>query len=143
MKKEEILNYFSDINVAYNDCMKKHDLEKMLEELIESVENKYVHTETNRADNLLMDMNITMTNIQNACVLLIRELYKTEPTGGDLHIVTDDFNVSNSDLYWCEDNIGKYIDEDNKEFVKKLETSIVSVLELLTIEERFEVVREA
>lgn len=30
-----------------------------------------------------------MTNIQNACVLLIRELYKTEPAGGDLHIVTD------------------------------------------------------
>ena len=30
-----------------------------------------------------------MTNIQNACVLLIRELYKTERVGGDLHIVTD------------------------------------------------------
>ena len=42
-----------------------------------------------------------MTNIQNACVLLIHELYKTEPVGGELHIVTDDYNVDAGSLEWC------------------------------------------
>lgn len=79
-----------------------------------------------------------MNNIQNACALLIQELYKTEPTGGDIHIVTDDFNVENSDLAWCE----HYIKEQNKQTtdVGILELAILWGLALLTEKERMEVV---
>lgn len=82
-----------------------------------------------------------MTNIQNACVLLIRELYKTEPTGGDLHIVTDDFNVENSHLAWCE----YYIKQQGKENTQigRLELGILWLLAMMTEEEREECVETA
>lgn len=82
-----------------------------------------------------------MTNIQNACVLLIRELYKTEPTGGDMHIVTDDFNVEDIHLRWCMQHIGEYISKNDR--VEMLEEAIIRVLGLLTEDERMEVVTKA
>jgi hypothetical protein len=36
MTKQDILDYFSDINYAYNDCNKHDDLSRMLDELIET-----------------------------------------------------------------------------------------------------------
>lgn len=36
MTKEEILEYFKDINGAYNECTRYDDLKRMLEELEES-----------------------------------------------------------------------------------------------------------
>lgn len=81
-----------------------------------------------------------MTNIQNACVLLIRELYKTEPTGGDLHIVTDDFNVDFESLVWCE----YYIEQQGKETtaVGKIELVILWLLAMMTEQEREECVEK-
>lgn len=35
MSKQDILDYFSDINYAYNNCNKHDDLSRMLDELIE------------------------------------------------------------------------------------------------------------
>lgn len=82
-----------------------------------------------------------MTNIQNACVLLIRELYKTEPTGGDLHVVTDDYDVDVESLAWCE----LYINERGREKTEigKLELAILWLLWLMTEEEREECVEKA
>lgn len=82
-----------------------------------------------------------MTNIQNACVLLIRELYKTEPTGGDLHIVTDDFNVDAESLTYGE----LYIYERGKENTEigKLELAILMLLWMMTEPEREECVEQA
>ena len=82
-----------------------------------------------------------MTNIQNACVLLIRELYKTEPVGGDLHIVTDDYNVDTESIAWCE----LYINERGREKTEigKLELAILWLLWLMTEEEREECVEKA
>lgn len=36
MTKQDILNYFDDINEAYNNCNKHDDLSRMLDELIET-----------------------------------------------------------------------------------------------------------
>ena len=36
MTKQDILNYFDDINEAYNNCNKYDDLSRMLDELIEA-----------------------------------------------------------------------------------------------------------
>lgn len=36
MTKQDILDYFSDINYAYNNCNKHDDLSRMLDELIET-----------------------------------------------------------------------------------------------------------
>lgn len=82
-----------------------------------------------------------MTNIQNACVLLIHELYKTEPVGGEIHIVTDDFNVHDEDLCWCE----HYIKRQKKEHkpIGKLELAILWLLAMMTEEEREECVVNA
>ena len=82
-----------------------------------------------------------MTNIQNACVLLIRELYKTEPTGGDLHIVTDDANVTDDDLEWAEQYIA--IRKKNETDTGRLELAILAVLRLMTESERLECVETA
>lgn len=82
-----------------------------------------------------------MTNIQNACVLLIRELYKTEPVGGDLHIVTDDCNVDAESLVWCELHI--YERSREKTEIGKLELAILCLLWLMTEEEREECVEKA
>lgn len=80
----------------------------------------------------------TMTNIQNACMLLIKELYKTEPVGGDLHIVTDDCNVTDYDLAWCE----FYIKKQGREHTKtaRLELAILWLLALMNEREREECV---
>ena len=82
-----------------------------------------------------------MNNIQNACVLLIRELYKTEPVGGELHIVTDDCNVDAESIAWCE----LYINERGREKTEigKLELAILWLLWLMTEEEREECVIKA
>ena len=80
-----------------------------------------------------------MTNIQNACVLLIRELYKTEPTGGDLHIVTDDANVTDDDLEWAT----QFIALRKKSDTGRLELAILAVLRLMTESERLECVEIA
>ena len=82
-----------------------------------------------------------MTNIQNACVLLIRELYKTESAGGDIHIVTDDANVTDDDLEWA----GQYIAlrKKNETDTGRLELAILAVLRLMTESERLECVEIA
>ncbi len=36
MTKQDILNYFDDINEAYNNCNKYDDLSRMLDELVET-----------------------------------------------------------------------------------------------------------
>jgi hypothetical protein len=82
-----------------------------------------------------------MTNIQNACVLLIRELYKTEPVGGDLHIVTDDYNVDAESLEWCEFHVNDRGGEETE--IGKLELAILLLLWLMTEEGREECVEKA
>lgn len=79
-----------------------------------------------------------MNNIQNACALLIQELYMTEPTGGDVHIITDDFNVEDCHLAQCE----HYIKQQRKENTDtgKLELAILWLLATMTEEKRMEVV---
>lgn len=37
MTKQEILDYFKDINEAYNDCTRFDSLSRMLDELLESI----------------------------------------------------------------------------------------------------------
>ena len=82
-----------------------------------------------------------MTNIQNACVLLIRELYKTETVGGDIHIVTDDANVTDDDLEWAQQYIA--LRKKNETDAGRLELAILSVLRLMTESERLECVEKA
>jgi len=82
-----------------------------------------------------------MTNIQNACVLLIRELYKTEPVGGDIHVVTDDANVTDDDLEWAAQFI--VLRKKNETDAGRLELAILSVLRLMTESERLECVEKA
>ena len=82
-----------------------------------------------------------MTNIQNACVLLIRELYKTESAGGDIHIVTDDANVTDDDLEWATQFIA--LRKKNETDTGRLELAILSVLRLMTESERLECVEKA
>ena len=36
MTKQDVLNYFDDINEAYNNCNKHDDLSRMLDELVET-----------------------------------------------------------------------------------------------------------
>lgn len=82
-----------------------------------------------------------MTNIQNACVLLIRELYKTETVGGDIHIVTDDANVTDDDLEWAQQYIA--LRKKNETDAGRLELAILAVLRLMTESERLECVEKA
>ncbi len=82
-----------------------------------------------------------MTNIQNACVLLIRELYKTETVGGDIHIVTDDANVTDDDLEWAQQYIA--LRKKNETDTGRLELAILAVLRLMTESERLECVEKA
>ena len=83
----------------------------------------------------------SMTNIQNACVLLIRELYKTESAGGDIHIVTDDANVTDDDIEWAAQFIA--LRKKNETDNGRLELAILSVLRLMTESERLECVEKA
>ena len=82
-----------------------------------------------------------MNNIQNACVLLIRELYKTETVGGDIHIVTDDANVTDDDLEWAQQYIA--LRKKNETDTGRLELAILAVLRLMTESERLECVEKA
>lgn len=77
-------------------------------------------------------------NVQRACLLLIRELYKTEPCGGDLHIVTDDGNIENGSLEWCESFITRNGKAETE--IGRLELSILRLLRMMTLDEREEVV---
>lgn len=77
-------------------------------------------------------------NVQRACLLLIRELYKTEPCGGDLHIVTDDCNIEDGSLEWCESFIGRNGKAETA--IGRLELAILRLLRLMTLDEREEVV---
>ena len=77
-------------------------------------------------------------NVQRACFLLIRELYKTEPCGGDLHIVTDDCNIEDGSLEWCESFIGR--NGKSETAIWRLELAILRLLRLMTLDEREEVV---
>jgi len=36
-----------------------------------------------------------------AAARLVRRLYETFPTGGNLHIITDDWNISDRDIEFC------------------------------------------
>jgi len=45
-----------------------------------------------------------MTLIEKEVVGLIREIYKTYPSGGALHIVLDDGNTEDEHIQWCIDN---------------------------------------
>jgi hypothetical protein len=63
-------------------------------------------------------------NTDNA-VELIRELYETHLTGGDLHIITDDWNLEDGHLDWCGD-----------ETKDPLCIKILSLLKPMTIKER-------
>ena len=41
MTKQDILDYFKDINEAYNDCSKYDSLSRMLDELLEKEDAKH------------------------------------------------------------------------------------------------------
>lgn len=45
MSKDEILNYFSDINYAYNDSTRLDTLRRMLDELVEQAEPRWHRVE--------------------------------------------------------------------------------------------------
>lgn len=92
-------------------------------------------------DELRAEKANQMTNIQAACVLLIHELYKTEPVGGDLHIVVDDCNVTNENLAWCEHYIREKHDVITQTVL--LEFTILGLLALMTEPEREECVNKA
>ena len=77
-------------------------------------------------------------NVQRACLLLIRELYKTEPCGCDLHIVTDDCNIDDDDIDWAESFIGRNGKAETE--IGRLELSILRLLRMMTLSEREEVV---
>lgn len=77
-------------------------------------------------------------NVQRACLILIRELYKTEPCGGDLHIVTDDGNIENGSLEWSESFITRNGKAETE--IGRLELSILRLLRMMTLDEREEVV---
>lgn len=79
-----------------------------------------------------------LNNVQRACLLLIRELYKTEPCGGDLHIVTDDCNIEDDDIDWAESFIGR--NGKSETAIGRLELAILRLLRLMTLDEREEVV---
>lgn len=42
MTKQEILEYYNDINVAYNDCGKYDSLKNMLDELEQEIRNEAI-----------------------------------------------------------------------------------------------------
>lgn len=75
-----------------------------------------------------------MNKIQTACAFLISKLYETEPTGGDIHVVTDDGNLRNSDLEWCESYIKERKVENTE--IGRLELSILKLLSILSEEDR-------
>lgn len=45
-----------------------------------------------------------MTLVEQEIIGLIREIYKTYPSGGALHIVLDDGNTEDQFIQWCIDN---------------------------------------
>lgn len=77
-----------------------------------------------------------MNKIQEACAFLIFELYDTEPCGGDLHIITDDGNLRDSDIEFCEKWIAKR--GVGKTTIGRLELVILQLLLMLSVEEREE-----
>ena len=57
MTKEEILQTFSDINYAYNNCSKYDTLKRMLDELTEDMPSKQKMGRWIESDALLMATN--------------------------------------------------------------------------------------
>ena len=46
---------------------------------------------------------MTITKEIEQAVAMTKELYKTQPCGGPLHIVSDDDNLGNEDIRYCFD----------------------------------------
>lgn len=55
-----------------------------------------------------------MTLTEQEVVGLIREIYKTYPGGGALHIVLDDGNTEDEFIRWCIENALKYVEEKDQ-----------------------------
>lgn len=55
-----------------------------------------------------------MTLTEQEVVGLIREIYKTYPSGGALHIVLDDGNTEDEFIRWCIENALKYVEEKDQ-----------------------------
>lgn len=79
-----------------------------------------------------------------ASAALVKRLYdKFSCVGGNLHIVTDDWNLENGDLAFCRDQVndvqqgqpGKYA--DTSPFQVELETSILDAMEAMSEQERY------
>lgn len=62
-------------------------------------------------------------------------LYEVHPTGGALHIVTDDQNVDNDDIGFCRAELKK--DADPKYEAISECNEMLDILEPLTLQERF------
>ena len=55
-----------------------------------------------------------MTLTEQEVVGLIREIYKTYPSGGALHIVLDDGNTEDIFIRWCIENALKDVEEKDQ-----------------------------
>jgi hypothetical protein len=67
---------------------------------------------------------------------LIQEIYKTESTGGDCHIVLDDFNIENDHIQWCIDWINRNEIPEIGPEVKAIELECMNLMLTMSIDER-------
>ena len=66
MTKQEILEYFSDINHAYNDCGKLDSLSYMIDELFEDIKAEICQTlDVDWSDGLYQALRIIDKHIGN------------------------------------------------------------------------------
>lgn len=81
-----------------------------------------------------------MEQLYQETIELIREIYKSHPTGGELHIVLDDYNVEDYHIQWCIDNPIKECENlAAKELYLKCANNLLHIEE----KDRVEVIRMA
>lgn len=87
MTRDEILEYFKDVNHAYNDCTRYDTLKRMLDELQEPCTDAISRQATIDAiqtliDNILHHFEVTLgveKRRYNECLQIIRELPSVKP----------------------------------------------------------------
>lgn len=88
-------------------------------------------------DNLIRKEN-DFSDLHQTIIKQIKEILKTYPAGGALHIVLDDYNVDTHNIQWCINNAINSLEKD-----KQLFLDCANNLLKLTEQERLEVIREA
>ena len=74
------------------------------------------------------------------CQVLIRMIYEEAPSGADLHIVLDDYNVENHWIHDCIKNIADYIRLDG---LQCAELCVCALLLTIPYGKRIKLIREA